>query len=52
LERFVPDKVRWAHLDIAGVAYVQRSRNGLRPGATGFGVRLLMALLDEVAEKA
>ena len=52
LERFVPDKVRWAHLDIAGVAYVPRGRNGLRPGATGFGVRLLMALLEEVAEKA
>ncbi|HVN76209.1 MAG TPA: leucyl aminopeptidase [Thermoanaerobaculaceae bacterium] len=52
LARFVPDKVRWAHLDIAGVSYVQRGRNGLRPGATGFGVRLLLALLDEVAEKA
>ncbi len=52
LARFVPEKVRWAHLDIAGVAYVPRGRNGLRPGATGFGVRLLMALLAEVAEKA
>ncbi len=51
LGRFVPEKARWAHLDIAGVAYVQRSRNGLPPGATGFGVRLLMALLDELAEK-
>ncbi len=51
LARFLPEKVRWAHLDIAGVAYVPRSRNGLRPGATGFGVRLLMALLQELAEK-
>ena len=52
LARFVPEKARWAHLDIAGVAYIPRSRNGLPPGATGFGVRLLMALLDELAEKA
>jgi leucyl aminopeptidase len=52
LARFVPEKSRWAHLDIAGVAYARRSRNGLPPGATGFGVRLLMALLDELAEKA
>ncbi len=52
LARFVPEKVRWAHLDIAGVAYTSRSHNGLPPGATGFGVRLLMALIDELAESA
>ncbi len=48
LARFVPEKVRWAHLDIAGVAYGSTSHNGLPPGATGFGVRLLLALLDEL----
>jgi leucyl aminopeptidase len=52
LSRFVPEKVRWAHLDIAGVADVPKSHNGLPPGATGFGVRLLMALLEELATKA
>lgn len=52
LSRFVPDKVRWAHLDIAGVADVPKSHNGLPPGATGFGVRLLLALLEELAAKA
>ena len=51
LERFVPAGVRWAHLDIAGVGHVGRGVNGLQPGATGFGVRLLEALLDELAEK-
>ena len=50
LERFVPPGARWAHLDIAGVGHVGRSVNGLLPGATGFGVRLLGALLDELAE--
>jgi len=49
LERFVPAGVRWAHLDIAGVGHVGRGVNGLQPGATGFGVRLLGALLDELA---
>lgn len=51
LERFVPAGVRWAHLDIAGVGHVGRGVNGLQPGATGFGVRLLEALLDELAEE-
>jgi leucyl aminopeptidase len=51
LARFVPEKVRWAHLDIAGVADVPKSHNGLPPGATGFGVRLLLALLEELAAK-
>ncbi len=52
LERFVPDGVRWAHLDIAGVAHLPRGHNGLPAGATGFGVRLLLALLEDIAEKA
>jgi leucyl aminopeptidase len=49
LWRFVPPGVRWAHLDIAGVAYAAKGHNGLPAGATGFGVRLLLALLEEVA---
>lgn len=51
LARFVPSGVRWAHLDIAGVAYAAKGHNGLPAGATGFGVRLLLALLDEVAAR-
>ena len=49
LARFVPDGVRWAHLDIAGVAYGSKAHNGLPAGATGFGVRLLGALLQEIS---
>jgi len=52
LSRFVPDGVRWAHLDIAGVAYGSKGRNGLPAGATGFGVRLLEAFLAEAAAGA
>ena len=36
----------WAHLDIAGTAYLERSRDDYygAPGATGYGVRLLAQL--------
>jgi leucyl aminopeptidase len=36
----------WAHLDIAGTAYLERSREDYygAPGATGYGVRLLAEL--------
>ena len=38
----------WAHLDIAGPAYLERPRPDyvLDPGATGYGVRLLVELAD------
>jgi leucyl aminopeptidase len=51
LWRFVPPGVRWAHLDIAGVAYAAKGHNGLPAGATGFGVRLLLGLLEEAAAR-
>ena len=44
LSQFVGDVSRWAHLDIAGVAYVGRDQNG-HPGATGFGIATLIAWL-------
>jgi leucyl aminopeptidase len=52
LRGFVPEGSRWAHLDIAGVAYLPKGQNGLPAGATGFGVRLLVALLRELGERA
>jgi leucyl aminopeptidase len=33
--------IPWAHLDIAGVAWIDRDRHYLKKGAAGFGVRLL-----------
>lgn len=51
LWHFVPSGVRWAHLDIAGVAYAAKGHNGHPAGATGFGVRLLLGLLEEVAAR-
>jgi leucyl aminopeptidase len=51
LQHFVPDGVRWAHLDIAGVAHAAKGHNGLPAGANGFGVRMLLALIAEMAAK-
>ncbi len=46
LSRFVGD-VPWAHLDIAGTAYTSKAGPCQPYGATGFGVRLLVQLLQE-----
>lgn len=43
LKHFVGD-TPWAHLDIAGVAFGVPDLTYLRPGATGFGIRLLLTL--------
>jgi leucyl aminopeptidase len=45
LQEFVGDGP-WAHLDIAGTAYLERGRDDYysSPGATGYGVRLLAEL--------
>ena len=46
LRRFVGD-TRWAHLDIAGPARSAAAAHEVPEGATGFGVRLLLALLTD-----
>jgi leucyl aminopeptidase len=48
LKQFVPDKVAWAHLDIAGVAYKESEKDGLPKGATGFGVVLTATFLEHL----
>jgi leucyl aminopeptidase len=48
LKQFVPDKVAWAHLDIAGVAYHESEHNGFATGATGFGVVLATTFLEQL----
>ncbi|MBI3257412.1 MAG: leucyl aminopeptidase [Actinobacteria bacterium] len=39
-------KVPWAHLDIAGPAFVDADDAWVAKGATGFGIRTLLAFLD------
>src|SRR3989338_4492071 len=47
LKEFVECK-KWAHIDIAGTAYTKNNKDVLSPyGGTGFGVRLIMKLLED-----
>ena len=47
LAEFVDD-TRWAHIDIAGPAYLKKENAYCGPGGSGFGVRLLIELLERV----
>jgi leucyl aminopeptidase len=44
LKQFVGD-TRWAHIDIAGTAWLDKSRPYIPKGASGYGVRLLIEYL-------
>ena len=39
---------RWAHIDIAGPAYLKKGSDYCGPGGTGFGVRLLCELIEKL----
>lgn len=42
LKEFVTDSVKWAHIDIAGTAYLEKPQGEFIAGATGAGVRTLL----------
>ncbi|MCD6187318.1 MAG: leucyl aminopeptidase, partial [Desulfuromusa sp.] len=44
LQQFA-DKYKWAHLDIAGMAWAEQGKAGQPKGGTGFGVRALIEYL-------
>ena len=46
LRDFVGDGIPWAHLDIAGPAWLDEPYDESPKGGTGFGVRTLIALLE------
>ncbi len=46
LQAFVDEKVPWAHVDIAGPAWVADAKPHHEKGATAFGVRLMVELLS------
>ena len=51
LREFVPDGVRWAHLDIAGTAFHEGEPYGYTPkGGTGVAVRTLVQIARDVAD--
>jgi leucyl aminopeptidase len=47
LSEFV-EGTRWAHIDIAGPAYIKKESDYCGVGGTGFGVRLLCDLLEKL----
>ena len=47
LSEFVGD-ARWAHIDIAGPAFIKKGHEYCGAGGTGFGVRLFCDLLDKL----
>jgi leucyl aminopeptidase len=47
LSEFVGD-TRWAHIDIAGPAWVKKASDYCGAGGTGFGVRLLCDLIEKI----
>jgi len=48
LEQFVAD-LPWAHLDIAGPAFVSKAEHYIPKGGTGFGVRTIVELARSMA---
>ncbi len=49
LSQFVPEKLKWAHLDIAGPGCKEEPLGCLGKGAKGFGVRTMLRLIEELA---
>lgn len=52
LQEFIKKPLRWAHIDIAGVAFPEQRKSYQPIQATGFGVRLLVEFFKQVCEKA
>jgi leucyl aminopeptidase len=50
IQRFIENGVRWAHIDMAGKAWSDKSSPTADKGATGFGVRLLDEYVADVLE--
>jgi leucyl aminopeptidase len=50
LQDFVDKNIPWAHLDIAGTAYVMEAKKYLPKYATGVGVRLLVEFLENISQ--
>ena len=51
LQEFVPDGIRWAHLDIAGPAFNESAPYGYTPkGGTGAATRTLVQLAQDMAD--
>ena len=50
VQRFIDEGVKWAHIDMAGMAWSDKPSATADKGATGFGVRLLDEYVAEALE--
>ena len=50
LQEFVPENTAWAHWDIAGTAFVNKTWKYTEYGATGFGVQTLIELARHISK--
>jgi leucyl aminopeptidase len=50
IHRFVENGTRWAHLDIAGMAWSDKPNSTYDKGATGYGVRLIDRFVEASVE--
>ena len=51
LQRFIPPKTKWAHLDIAGTTWKNNGDLMNSKGATGFGLTLIADFIDTYFKK-
>ncbi|MAV82262.1 MAG: leucyl aminopeptidase [Pelagibacteraceae bacterium] len=51
LQRFIPSKTKWAHLDIAGTTWKNNGDTFNQSGATGFGLLLMADFVYNYFEK-
>ncbi|MBP7275983.1 MAG: leucyl aminopeptidase [Kiritimatiellae bacterium] len=51
LEKFIPSGTPWAHIDIAGGAYMEKETPGHGVGATLFGARLIVDWLEHIGDE-
>jgi leucyl aminopeptidase len=51
IQRFVENGVKWAHVDMAGMAWSDKAAATYDKGATGYGVRLLDQYVADVLER-
>ena len=50
LREFVPEKVKWAHLDIAGPMFKDKDWKYYEPGALAFGLKTMVDLCERFRE--
>jgi len=52
LQEFVPNKIPWAHIDIAGTSWLNSDQPYMAKGPVGFGVRTLVKLIESLEKES